>query len=330
MAVQETRRLSRQTRKRKETMRYYFKFLITAMVLTVFMFEGITIGILKYPENVFDSSFQSLIQDKYRILMETNEPKIIVVSGSSSAFGLDQGMLEESCGGYKVVNLGLHAGFGHLFYSELAKANINKGDIVLLGYEYEWQNGFDSLNQNLIMSGIDNNIEMYTKIPVRKWPEFIGYLFKYAEIKNKYEGTSGIYSREAFDSETGQMIMIRKESLEYTAEEYGTVDLTGVEITDEAVEYLVGFKEYVEEKGASIYFIAPPLVADAIVCDYSEFERLKTLEEEQIGIPYISDPTDYFFPCELMFNQKYHCNSAGEKVRTELLIDDLKRAAVIE
>ena len=262
--------------------------------------------------------------------METNEPKIIVVSGSSSAFGLDQGMLEAACKGYKVVNLGLHAGFGHLFYSELAKANINEGDIVLLGYEYEWQNGFDSLNQNLVMSGIDSDIEMYTKIPVRKWPDLIGYLFKYAEIKNAYEGMSGIYSREAFDSETGQMTMIRRGSMEYTVEDYGTVDLTDVEITDEAIKYLLDYKKYVEEKGASIYFIAPPLVADAVACDYSEFKRLKILEEEQIGIPYISDPTEYFFPCELMFNHKYHCNSAGEKVRTELLIDDLKRAAIIE
>lgn len=157
-------------------MKQYLKFLITTFVLTMVLFESIVIGILKVPAGVFYSSYQSLIQDKYRMLKDTNDPKIIMVSGSSSAFGLDQKMLEEATG-FKVANLGLHAGFGHLFYSELAKANINKGDIVLLGYEYGWQNGFNFLDQNLIMTGIDDDIEMYVRIPVRKWKDFIGYIF---------------------------------------------------------------------------------------------------------------------------------------------------------
>ncbi len=310
-------------------MKSYFKFLISTLILTVAIFEVITLGILKYPSGVFYSSYQSVIQDKYRILKETNEPKIIIVSGSSSAFGLDQEMLEDASG-YKVANLGLHAGFGHLFYSELAKANINEGDIVLLGYEYEWQTEFNDLDQNLIMTGIDDNIEMYTRIPIKKWPDFIGYIFKYAETKNSYTGASGIYSREAFDSETGQMTMVRDYNMEYSVEEYGTVNVDGSYISEDAVDYLLDFKGYIEDRGARVFFIAPPLVKDSVVCDYGEFEKLKSLEEELIGIPYISNPTDYLFSCELMSNALYHCNSAGEKVRTKLLIDDLRRLEVID
>lgn len=309
-------------------MKAYLKYIISILFMTIIMFEGIVIGILKFPKGVFYSSYQSLIQDKYRILKEIKEPKIIMVSGSSSAFGLDQKMLERETG-YKIANLGLHAGFGHLFYSELAKANINKGDVVLLGYEYGWQTGFDSLDQSLIMTGIDDDIEIYTQIPVKKWPDFIGYIFKYAELKNSYKGATGIFSREAFDSATGQMIRDRNYNMEYSEDEIGTVDITGAVITEGAEAYLKDFKKYVEDCGAEIYFVAPPLVADAVVCDYSEFERLKEMEEAQIGIPYISDPTDYIFPCEFMSNGKYHCNSAGEEVRTELLIGDLKRAGII-
>lgn len=311
-------------------MKQYLKFVITTLILTFFIFEFLVIGILKYPGNVFYSSYQSLIQDKYRILMETESPKIIVVSGSSSAFGLDQEMLEKACDGYRVVNLGLHAGFGDLFYSELAKANINQGDIVLLGYEYGWQNSIDIKGVDLIMSGIDGNLEMYTRIPVKKWPKFIGGLFMYAEKKNLYEDASGIYSREAFDSQTGQMTMVRDEPMEYDPSLFGTFNLTNVTIADEVVDYLVDFKEFVEERRANVYFIAPPLVKDAVVSDTSEFIKLKEMEEELIGIPYISDPTEYLFPCEWMSNAMYHCNSKGEKIRTELLIEDLRRASVID
>ena len=238
-------------------------------------------------------------------------------------------MLEEVTG-YKVANLGLHAGFGHLFYSELAKANINEGDIVLLGYEYGWQKGFEDLNQDLIMTGIDDEIAMYTRIPIERWPEFIGYLFKYAETKNSYTDASGIYSREAFDAETGQMTMVRDYNMEYSAEIYGSVSTDGLYIDEKAVEYLLNFKQYIEDRGASVYFIAPPVLKDAVTCDLSDFDKLKKLEEEKIAIPYISNPTDYVFPCELMSNAVYHCNSAGEDVRTELLIGDLRRANIIE
>lgn len=174
-------------------MKAYLKFLILTLMIALIVFEIITLGILTLPRGRFHSSYQSMIQDKYRILKETNEPKIIMVSGSSSAFGLDQKMLEDATG-YKVANLGLHMGFGYLFYTEMAKVNINAGDIVLVGYEYGWQHGFDWLDQSLIMTGIDDNIEMYTMIPPRKWPDFIGYLFKFAETKRSYTETSGIYS----------------------------------------------------------------------------------------------------------------------------------------
>ncbi len=305
-------------------MKEYLKYLFLTLVIAFVVFETITLGILIYPRGRFHSSYQSMIQDKYRILKETNEPKIIIVSGSSSAYGLDQKMLEDATG-YKVSNLGLHMGFGYLFFTELAKQNINAGDIVLVGYEYGWQYGLDWIDQSLIMSGIDDNIEMYMAMPPRKWPDFIGYLFKYAETKQSFAGHTGIYSREAFDSETGQMTMVRDYSMTYNPEIDGVIDVSNPVICENSIEYLKDLKQYVEERGASIYFIAPPILADAVVCDYEDFDKLKSLEEELIGIEYISDPTDYIFPSDLMSNAIYHCNSAGEIVRTELLIEDLKK-----
>lgn len=311
-------------------MRQYVKYLVTIALLTALIFECIVIGIIKCPGGVFYPSYQNVIVDKYRILQNTNEPKIIVVSGSSSSFGLDQKMLEEETG-YKVANMGLHAGFGQLFYSELAKENIKKGDIVLFGYEYGWEHGFKMLGQDLIMSGIDDQLDMYKHIPVSHWRDFVGYIFKYAATKESYEGASGIYSREAFDSETGQMTMEREYEMDYpnNVDLYGKVDLGDVEIDEDVVEYLKEYKQLIEKKGASAYFIAPPVLKQAIVCSYDKFDELKQLEEEKIGIPFISDPEEYFYEDKLMSNALYHCSTEGEKIRTKMLIDDLKHAKVI-
>ena len=309
----------------------YLKFLCLTILVSLIFGEALIFGIICYPKNIFDASYQSVIQDKFRLLEETNEPKIIIVAGSSSAFGLDQNRLEEATG-YKVVNLGLHAGFGNLFISELSKANINEGDIVLLGYEYTWPNekGFQTIGTDLVMSGIDDNIRMYKYIPVNKWKSVIGYLFAFAGSKSKYVSASGIYSREAFDSDTGQMTMIRNDCMDYNPEEYGTVDISDKDISDASVEYLTDYKKYIEDNGAHVYFIAPPLLKDGVIGDYTELYKLRDMEEKMIGIQYISDPVQYLYPQELMFDTLYHCNSEGERVRTEMLIEDLRRASIIE
>ncbi len=92
----------------------YAKYIITILLFTILIMGGVFSVIIINPRRVFYSTYQNLISDKYRILEETNVPKIILVSGSSSAFGLDQPMLEEETG-YAVANLGLHGGFGNLF-----------------------------------------------------------------------------------------------------------------------------------------------------------------------------------------------------------------------
>lgn len=312
-------------------MKSYLKFLVSIFLMATFIFELIVLGILKYPKAVFYSSYQSLIQDKYHLLMETNEPKIIIVAGSSAAFGIDQEMLEKASG-YKVVNLGLHADFGFFFLSELAKANINEGDIVLLGYEYNWPRdyAFTRINENLIMSGIDNDIEIYTKIPANKWSYFIGNIFKYAETKNNYTDATGTYSRESFDGETGQMTLLRDSQIQYNPEVHSSIELANIAISEESTKYLEDYKNYIENKKAMVYFIAPPVLDESVQNDYAWFDYLKQMEEKTIGIPYISDPKEYIFPRELMFDTIYHCNSKGEDARTELLIKDLERAEIIK
>ena len=314
-------------------MKQYIKYLTAVLILAFVIFEVIIFAIICYPKDVFDSAYQNVIVDKYRILQNTESPKIIVVSGSSSAFGLDQELLEKESG-YNVVNLGLHASFGHLFNSELAKENINRGDIVLLGYEYIWQDedGFESLGQDLIMTGIDDNIDIYKHIPVDHWKDFVGFIFKYAEKKYSFGGSSGIYSREAFDQQTAQMTMDRQYvmGVPYKKEAFGIIDITGVQISENSINYLSEYKKYVESRGANVYFISPPILKRAIACDYQEFENLKEQEIELIGIPYISNPEDYFFEDEYMSNSIYHCSTKGEKKRTELLIKDLRRADIIQ
>ena len=72
----------------------FLKYIVATLLCFVCIFELIVFGILTQKKDVFDSSYQNLIVDKYRILENTDDKKIIMISGSSSSFGLDQKMLE--------------------------------------------------------------------------------------------------------------------------------------------------------------------------------------------------------------------------------------------
>lgn len=316
-------------------MKKFLIYLFISLMIGAILLEGIFLGITTQKKGVFHSSYQSMIVDKYRMLEKTPSPKIIMVAGSSSSFGLDQNLLEEASG-LPVVNLGLHAGFGSLFYSELAKENIQPGDIVLLGYEYSWIDDFDPMDQELIMSAVDEHIDLYKHIPVSHWPDFLGYLFQYAEKKNTFEGADGLYSRDSFDPENGQMTYFRPEVFSNYAgnvANYGTVsvedDQENITISDTSLCYLRDFKKYIEDRGAKAYFVSSPVYDESLDYSAEDFVKLARLEEKQIGIPYISDPLLYVFQKDLMLNSINHCNSEGEKIRTCILIDDLKRAGII-
>lgn len=305
----------------------FLKYCLGCILAAFLLFETVCLGILLFPSGTFASSYQATIQDKERLLKETNDPKIIFVAGSSGAFGLNAPELEEASG-YKVVNLGLHAGFGFSFISEIAKANINPGDIVLLGYEYYWtgEDAFTTIGVDLVMSGIDDRISMYRYVRLDQWKSVIGYLFSFAAQKNEYEGMDGIYSRSGFSEDGNQMIAERKESFTPDPDDKSTID---PEVSSASRFYLLRLKKYVESRGADVYFVAAPYAAGSLD-NVQDLQKLVQNEESEIGIPYLSDPMEYELSDDLMFDTMYHCNSRGEKARTELLIQDLKRNGVIQ
>lgn len=298
--------------------------LFVAIIFFVFFFFLITGCGSK-----FGDSYVAALPLKYKVLVNTESPKIIIVGGSSAGFGIDSNLLRSRTG-YNVVNLGLHAGFGPLFNTELAKDHINEGDIVLLGYEYNLsEDSFKKLGDvNLIMQGIDNHLELYSTIPLENMPEILGNLLNFTISKvTANANTPGTYSRSSFD-DNGNMILPRDSyfrDYEENKNIYKELSEESLKIYSSNIAYLKELKAFIESKNASVYFIAPPLLKDSLVCDYSALTDYTVSLEQETKIPYISDPLDYLFDKYYMFDTIYHCNKEGEIMRTELLASDFNK-----
>lgn len=309
-------------------MKKFVLFLAKIALCSVLLFAVIVSFLLFFPANVYDSSYQGVIQRKFDFLKNAEGKKIILIGGSNLSFGIDEEKIEDATG-YAVANLGLHAGFGSVVPTELAKANIGQGDIVLLAYEWGWHSDgyFDIFGTDLVISGFDHRLDMYKQLPAKHYPKLLGYLGDNFKKKWDYTPATGLYSAESFD-ENGRMILDRPGTwLAYEGNEdtYGRVNLGDGNISQHSLDYLTSFKAYAEEKGAKVYFVAPPVYQGAVVSEPEVFDTLLQQAEEKLGIPYISDPQDYFFPNDHIFDTPYHCTNIGEARRTEQLIEDLQK-----
>ena len=310
----------------KSFVKYSVRVILMALAAVCILF----ILIVTAGGGAFSHTYQSVIQDKYDFLRKTESPRIIIVGGSSAAYGIDERLLEQETG-KTVVNLGLYGGLGNLFQTQLLKGNIGSGDIIVLAYEYNWidSDSFEALISDMVMSGIDGRIDMYRYIPLRNWPQVIGYLPDFLVKKIQYTKAPGEdVHHTLFDAE-GRLTQKRDEWIagDYFENEavQNPVDLSDKEISTESADYLRRLAAYADREGALICMAAPPLLDLAAEGDAASFDAFAQRAQETTGIPYISTPSEYIYPIDLMYDTVYHCNDRGAKQRTLQLAEDLKK-----
>jgi hypothetical protein len=271
------------------------------------------------------TSYNAAAIDKQARLNALDQPKIVLVGGSNLAFGIDSAMIEEATG-YQVVNLGLHAGMGYKFYTEMSKQNLREGDILVLSIEYDLLDGsYDpesvlhtlEIDQGLIKN-LDRSLWEKTGLSL---PE---YTFNRAinTLLGKKSTYTGIYSRASFN-EYGDIAVVRPENI-MTNSAYDTfLKINPDLITKDFVDYMKAYKKFAESKGATVVFTFPCL--NVLNLDpASDLSGFMTELIAKTGIKGVSDINDYILPDELFFDTHYHLNDLGVAFRSQQLIDDLE------
>lgn len=80
---------------------------------------------------------KNTIEKKEILSDSTPGPRIVIISGSNSLFGISGDVIEKKTG-MKVVNLALHASLDIDYLAYILRRNIRSGDIVIAPLEYEY------------------------------------------------------------------------------------------------------------------------------------------------------------------------------------------------
>ena len=159
------------------------RFICILLLLLLPLSCAASVGFLIKPQ--FSKLFTAELYDKVERLDSIKEPKIVIVSGSSAAFGLDSKLLEDTLG-MPVVNFGLYASIGTKAMMDLSRKSIRKGDIIVLAPEMDSQLlslyfGADSLWQ-----ACDGHFGLLMRLSRDDAPAMLGAYWKFAASKFRY------------------------------------------------------------------------------------------------------------------------------------------------
>lgn len=281
-------------------------------------------------KDAYLESYYAALPLKTERLENTDSPRVVVIGGSSVAFGIDSKLIEQELG-MPCVNFGLYAAFGLKPMLDLSQKHLREGDIVVIapeitgqmysayiGYDYLLQ-AFEAKPGELIGLGM----EYYPGL-LKSLPDYV----KQAGKLNDQGGApvAGVYSLQAFDS-FGDIVYAREENM--MAQGYSQdnlPELTDGIVTDDFLEMINDYVKAAERKGARAVFSYCPL--NALSAEKTDEQKRADFESAlQAGLdcPVLAPLEDYILDEGFFYDSNYHLNDTGARYYSLRLVSNIQR-----
>lgn len=268
------------------------------------------------------------INDKYDMLRDTESPKIVLIGGSSLAFGLDSERVASELG-YNVVNTGLHRGLGLRFMLRFVKPHLKAGDVVVFTPEYSLLDDPTpgvALAEALAVFPPGVRYVNPTDIDMRVFLRALQRRF-WVAIGFETDHARDVYSRLGFNS-YGDLTAHVDAARKYrpTAEDELDINV----LLDPRVSHTLNeFHAACSEIGVTVTMSFAPF-PEALAGSNEAAMRWKSQLATSLTMNLASDPSDYLFPIEYFYDTRSHLGGVGRQVRTTRLINDLRRFLQVE
>ncbi len=279
----------------------------------------------------YGETFLGELSVKYDRLRDVEGDKIVLIGGSSLAFGVDSKTMEEYLG-KPVVNFGLYATLGTKVMLDLSKKGVERGDTVVICPEMDAQTLSLYYNAEAMWQACDSDASLLFGIGKDNVGDMIGGFWGYLTSKLGYafgEGlnVSGVYTKAAFN-EYGDIIYERPYNQMTLGYDPNKIITLSEEIFDEKfVEYINDYVSWAKLRGVTVYFSFPPMNADAVeTAEESDIHKFYQFLSESLDCEVISDVSDYILDSGYFYDSNFHLNDAGVPIRTMQLVEDIRRA----
>ncbi len=312
-------------------MKIFKNIIIIVLVIAAVLAPMMTvIGIVLFTEPVYQNSFVGVLDEKFERLTSIEEDKVIVIGGSSVAFGLDSALMEEYVG-MPVVNFGLYAAIGTKAMLDLSRPGINEGDVVILAPELDAQTLSMYFSSENTLMALDGDYSMVRYIRGDNKLSLLGGAWGHAVKKLEYILTeapdpAGIYNADSFNEYGDVKPGLREENvMPLYYDQSNIIDLSSDILSAEFADYLNEYIHYCESRGASVYFTYCPINEMALANgkDEAEISKFMSYLKSEIDCEFISVIDSYIMEAGYFYDTNYHLNDAGVIKRTKLLTEDI-------
>lgn len=286
-----------------------------------FLFSYLAIFFAVCPQ--YTHEYNASFIDKMNRLESISGEKIVLVSNSNLAFGIQSELIEKEIG-LPVVNLGLHGGLGNAFHERMPLFNMASGDIVVIAH-LTYDDDDTISDPELALLTVENYLRFWKIFRQKDFPRILCALPKYLEkcffrflTNADKELPATCYRRSAFN-EYGDNIFPR----EIEAGE-SKPELLHPRVNDICMNRINGFYEYCKKRGATVVIAGVPILSGLEGFDLEEYKAFQAEVEKRAECPVISDFCDYVFDKKYFYAGGLHMTNTGANLRTQQLIKDLK------
>jgi hypothetical protein len=298
-------------------------------------------GVFRANRGTLERGYLAAYADKLARLEHLAPPRLILVGGSSMAFGVDSRMLEEELG-RPVVNLGLHAATGMEFQLNTLRPFLRRGDVVVLGLEYEILDGFARTFEILQIAFVEPRAlgrlaGIQQKQVLDELHLFLGGLVRSClqTARERRLAATAVWSRKAFTERGDIRASLRRPSL-VAASAAGPVprgrfpqNNSPLPLPDRPrlarhMRALQAFVQEASRAGAVVTFTHPPHPRPRLARSARALAEYARALETCAGLVVLDGALDRGYPWELFFDNFYHLNAAGMARHTEDLITVLR------
>lgn len=302
--------------------RFLRKILILLLPFFVYIAFMLFVLIKICPQ--YTHEYTAAFIDKMNRLNSITEPKIILVSNSNLAFGIQSEIIEKEIG-MPVVNLGLHGGLGNAFHERMALFNLHKGDIIVISH-LDYSDDDSISDPELALLTVENYFHYWKIFRLKDYPSILGTLPKYTykcfnrfmNKEDKEPSEITCYARSAFN-EYGDNVFPRN-----VISNDINFELRHPGVSKTCMKRINNFYKYCQKKDITVVITGAPIICGLENFNEDEYKQFQQKLQSLTKCPVISDFSDYFFDKQYFYENNLHLNNNGAKLRTEQLVKDLK------
>lgn len=284
----------------------------------------VVIGVLLPP--VYTNSFVGALRKKTERLYSVDEPKIVIIGGSSAAFGLDSEMIERYTG-MPVVNYGLYAALGTKLMLDMSMDAIGKDDVVIIAPETDAQTFSLYFSSASTLRALDGSPSLLKYVGREHIFTMLGASWNFTVEKLRYlndgiPNPDGVYNSKNFN-DYGDVVWKRESNIMNLYYDPNTpINLDRSIVSEDFLEYLNDYVSFAEKKGASVCFAYPPMNEMALTAT-SDADAFEDYLKSEINASFISNISDYIYEAGYFYDTNFHLNEAGVRKHTVNLTKDI-------